>query len=677
MTKQHENFGNNAGQVIFKGIFIYFIIAFTLCFSSILFITFYSYSTIYNQALTESSTSINNALRTERQRYSSIISSYANWNLSFQNIVTNFSPNWVQDNIVDDLKRNFGINTIGIYVDNGELSVLRASESSFGTDGKTAPEEIQAIISEFRRDIANQKSQSLMAKVGDKIHLVAISRVNGQSLNATATKSGAYLIIAKRLNENYLNELSTSYNIANISLLPVDYDSKFSSLPKITLEQNNTKLGYLAWSPRDSARQILVILIPMGFALIVILCIIGILISRRIMKAASGYETMIGDLTLSMANVGLQKAKTETTAKSKQQLLMMLGNEVKMPVDGLMGVINLLKKTDLNETQTSYVNTMESSSESLLKFVDSILEFSKVGDGEISVSYSQVNLRSIIEDVFSLMRPVAIQKNIKFTEFYSDDVPLIVRTDGLRLRQIIMHLVSNALKFTKIGSVKVNVTAIDLPNNRSEIEIQVVDTGIGIPESLKSTLFDDFFQVDQENSNSKPKSGLGLSMVKSLINAMQGKLGVESKVSHGSIFWIRIEVDVVKKINKDNSPKQSKASIERLHNVLVLDPPHEQQGMIQNLLEKSGSKVISTATETEASSLMKTQKYDALFVNTVGLSQDNQLDIQTLLTNKGDTLIVGIIESDDEEAKSKWNFDHLINTPVTSKKLEIFLGQFH
>lgn len=664
---------NNAGRVIFRDVFIYFILAFILCFATVLFVTFYSYTTIYNQAIEESAASIRSALKSERQRVSSIISSYATWNLSFQNIVVNYTPSWVEENVVEDLKRNFSIYSVGIYSDAGDMSVLQASEESFGEKGKLVPRDIAQLITSFRADLASHKSHSLFAQIGDQFYLLAVARINGQALTSSATKSGAFIVIAKKLNEAYFNDLSANYNITNITFLPADRVSQLNNAPSILIDQGDRALGYLTWSPRDSARQILIVLVPMGFGLIIILCLIGVMIARQILKAANGYQGMINDLTLSVSNMAKSKHQSDQTILRKEQMLDLMGNEVCLPVSGLISVINMLKDTELSEAQAAYVNTMESSSESLLKLVDSVLDFSKVEAGEISVSFGDVNIRNMIDEIFSLLMPVALQKNLKFQRFFSDNVPLIIKTDGIRLRQVIMHLVTNALKFTKVGSVKINVTAVDLPNNRCELGIQVVDTGIGIPEGLKEIMFDDFFTSDSKSLKVKEKLGLGLTTVKQLINTMQGKVGVETKLGQGSVFWVRIEVESCIKFERNHSQKALKKQLSEL-SILVVDENNSDQSLTQNLLERAGSSVFEAKSETEATQLLKTNHYDAVFISAAH-QNDLARGLRLAMSEELKIPLVAIINGESQDPSEIELFDHVIQSPITTKKLENFLGQ--
>ncbi len=225
----------------------------------------------------------------------------------------------------------------------------------------------------------------------------------------------------------------------------------------------------------------------------------------------------------------------------------MMSHQIRTPMTGLVGMISLLKETELTDAQIKYVNTMEFSADSLLRLVDSILEFSRLESEEVSLSFANMNIRQLVDEVHGLLLPVALQRKLKFEVFFSQDVPLIIRSDAIRLRQIILHLVTNALKFTKVGSIKINVSAIPLTDMKTDISIQVIDTGVGIAEGLRQSLFEEFFKTDNGKQQSVEGIGLGLAIVRSLTNLLQGTAGVTSKLGQGSTFWVQFPADVVER----------------------------------------------------------------------------------------------------------------------------------
>jgi signal transduction histidine kinase len=155
-----------------------------------------------------------------------------------------------------------------------------------------------------------------------------------------------------------------------------------------------------------------------------------------------------------------------------------------------------------------------------------------------------VNIRTLINEVHGLLVPVALQKKLKFETLFSNQLPEKVITDPVRLRQILLNLTTNALKFTREGQVQINVSTSPLTGSRQEIIFQVVDTGAGISESTQATLFDNFFQEDTSIVPKADGTGLGLSLVRNLVSLMGGKLGVKSEVGRGSIFWFSIPVEI-------------------------------------------------------------------------------------------------------------------------------------
>jgi len=148
------------------------------------------------------------------------------------------------------------------------------------------------------------------------------------------------------------------------------------------------------------------------------------------------------------------------------------------------------------------------------------------------------NIRTLINEVHGLLVPVALQKKLKFETLFSNQLPEKVKTDPVRLRQILLNLTTNALKFTQEGQVQINVSTAPLTNTRQEIIFQVIDTGTGISISNQAKLFDDTFQENNSILAQTDGTGLGLSFVRNLVSLMGGKLGVKSEVGQGSTFWV-------------------------------------------------------------------------------------------------------------------------------------------
>jgi signal transduction histidine kinase len=178
-----------------------------------------------------------------------------------------------------------------------------------------------------------------------------------------------------------------------------------------------------------------------------------------------------------------------------------------------------------------------------MRLIDDVLEFSQSESKELKPFLVRMKIRDTISEIQGLLQPVALQKNLKFEIFFSHTVPIYVETDPVRFRQILLHLTSNAFKFTKVGHVRININTAPLDREHYELIIQVIDTGIGISQAIQETLFSDFFSTSALNE-SGTKEGLGLGIARNLVLLLKGKIDCESKLGQGSIFWFSIPIRI-------------------------------------------------------------------------------------------------------------------------------------
>ena len=366
-------------------------------------------------------------------------------------------------------------------------------------------------------------------------------------------------------------------------------------------------------------------------------------------------------------------SQAESASRAKTEFLGNMSHEVRTPLNGILGIAQLLRRGEVLPSQERYFRLLEESSHRLLRIVNDVLDFAQVEEGQVRLVHQSFDLWQLVDDLVALHQPAAAQKGLELS-LYRDPAPNpLVFGDEQRLSQVLVNLINNSMKFTEVGRVQVDLRVIETSEQSMQVRLTVSDTGIGIPEQQLETLFERFAQGDASRTKRFAGTGLGLAICKALVDAMGGRLEATSQLDKGTSFTLHLSLDFAESTAPDHDLKNDAADHWSGARVLVAEDDPVNQLVVQAMLENLGIYVEIAGHGAEAVRVSEAGGFDLILMD-LHMPHLDGLQASAAIRARGDqtpiiALTANILPDTPEECQEA-GMDGFLSKPMTLEDLE-------